>query len=150
MRIRYRAATVVAATAITALGLGASAAQAASRAGDHICETYASSQCLYSEGFQAQVHVQSSGSLTNFVATNFSGVYAEYQQSGTSRCLQPHDGYVWVNTCTSGKASELWKVNGSGQLVNDYDGECMEAPNTWLIVGTCSNDNITSYWTGTA
>ncbi len=152
MRIRYRAAALAAtAAAVMTLGLmGAGAAAAATRAGNHICETNFTSLCLYSEGYQAQVHVQSTGSLTNFVAENFDGDYAEYKQNGTSNCLQVHDGYVWLNTCASGKSSELWVVNGGGQLVSDYNGDCMEAPNTWLIFGTCSDHNSTSYWIGTA
>jgi hypothetical protein len=55
-----------------------------------------------------------------------------------------------LGDCTSGRASQLWEVNSAGQLVNKYNGTCMEAPNDALIDGTCSDHLSSTYWIGTA
>jgi hypothetical protein len=76
------------------------------------------------------------GSLTNWTPTNGDVVdgieFVEYQQVGTSRCLQysvAAGGVVVEGTCTAGRASQLWYYSGNvsegaadaGELVSLYN-----------------------------
>jgi hypothetical protein len=153
--IRYRIATGAAALALAMVGvIGTGAAGASAASGDHICELSSQSLCLHTEGL-GQLHVQSTGSLTNFSAINAGGpggVYFEYEQAGTKDCLvHASNGDVEMAACKAGTATQLWEVNSKAELVNDSGGECMAAPNLFTIVESCGDSSSTNNtWSGTA
>jgi hypothetical protein len=149
--IRYRIATGAAALALAFFGvIGTGAAVASAASSNHICEESSQSLCLFSEGLSKQLHVQKTGSLTNFSAINAGGpggVYFEYEQAGTKNCIAHVGGNVEMAACKAGATTQLWKVSGA-ELVNDSGGECMGAPNLFTIVETCGGPSDT--WAGTA
>lgn len=99
--------------------------------------------CLWSAGFDNQVLFHRTGNVTNFEAvhgTTWDGRnVSEWQQVGTNNCLEyDFSGGVIVrmDTCTAGRASQLWWSSPADSLVNDYatgqlgQQECMQAATT--------------------
>lgn len=152
--IRYGIAGAAALALALAGVIGTGGARASAASGDHICNLSSQSLCLFSEGLSRQLHLQTTGSLTNFSAINAGGpggVYFEYEQASTKNCIARVGGDVEMAACKAGATTQLWVVNSKAELVNDSDGLCMAAPNLFTIVESCGdNPNTNNTWAGTA
>ncbi len=150
MKINYRLAAM--ASAITIMATGVIGAFAAAPASATVKTTWClknSTICLYSEGYDNQVRTSSNG--TDFIRTyptSFEGQPAyQWRQAGTSNCLEfdaQGGDIVRMDTCVSGRASQIWRTTADGSMVNDYatglygQQACMSDPNGFIYVYDCT------------